>query len=171
MINIKRIFPECCADTFLVSLLFQQEMLPDYDGIGDVANAMNAYPGEEFIIGLIDTDKFKRPDPKYLREFTEVVDDKLDSEGVIVMKMPGTNRHIIRLHPAFEKWALATAQSCGIYPEKYRFETFKKLAKEAKKLEVAKNKDIEAFLMDIINRNPPAIQTLRFWLEKAGNDN
>ena len=123
MIVTERIFPECCADTLLVSLLLEQPMIPDYNGIGAVANAMRKYEGDQFIIGIIDTVKFKRSDPKYVREFTEVVDDKLNKEGLIVRKIPKTNRHIIRLHPAFEKWILDAANKCGVNSAKYGFET------------------------------------------------
>src|SRR5580658_7856673 len=127
MINLHRILPECCADTFLVSLLFKQEMLPDYNGIGDVANALAKFTSDDFVIGLIDTDKFKRPDPKYIRQFTEILEDNLDDQGLIILKIPDTNKHIIRLHPAFEKWILSVAKSCGIDPGKHGFDTFDKL--------------------------------------------
>jgi len=167
MISLHRIFPECCADTFLVSLLFQKEMVADYHGIGDVSNAMEKYFGDEFIIGLIDTDKFKRPDPKYLRNYTEILIDKRNEEGLIVLNMPGSNRHLIRLHPAFEKWIYAAAEICNINPSDYGFVAFEKFCKESKKTGVAQNNNVRNFIQAIIDNNPPAIQTLRFWLSKV----
>ena len=166
MINLKRIIPECCADTFLVSRLFQQEMIADYNGIGDVANALKQFPTDDYIIGLIDTDKFKR-DPNYIKQFSEIVEDKLVDEGLLVNKLPGTNKHIIRLHPAFEKWILSVAAKCNVDAAKFGFDTLDRLCKATKKIDVVHNDKVQIFLDEIIQKDPPGIQTLRYWLSKA----
>ncbi len=165
MITLYKILPECCADTFLASLLLPIGTIPHYTGIGDVTNGIKKYDGDEYIIGLVDTDKFKR-DTEYIKRFV-LIEDRIKEEGLLIVRLPDTNKHLIRLHPAFEKWAWATAKSCDVVAANYGFDTYQKFQKAAKKLDVAKNKNIEDFLLDIIDKNPPAIQTLRLWLHKA----
>ena len=166
MIELKNIFPECNVDTFLVQLIFDWQIPGHRFGITEVAKALETHSGTDFVIGLIDTDKFKR-EPRFIKDFVEILHKALDDEGIIVQKIPGTNKHIIRLHPGFERWIWKAAATCGIDPRKYGFNEWKLLRAATKQQNVSENDKVAGFIKEVIEANPPAIQTLRHWLSKA----
>ncbi len=168
MIELKRIFPECCADTILVEKILQRGMPAHYKGINKVGSALDSYEGGDFIIGLVDTDKFKRPDPK-IEQFTELVEDKLHDQQLLIKRLPETNKYVIRIHPEFEPWIWNLAFQCDIDPkdEQYGFETIEKLNDATKTEEAFENIKLKKFINAIVQKNPPAIQTLRLWLSKV----
>lgn len=165
MISIKRIFPECNADTLLVELVLQRKWAYHCHGINEVGIELNKHYRGKFIIGLVDNDKFIRPEPR-LKLYTDIVVDKKQDEGLIIKKEPDTEKHVIVLHPAFERWLwkLAVDNNCiglnGI-------NSFEDLKSETKSNKVNDNQKLIDFIKVIVNANPPAIQTLRTWLEKA----
>ncbi len=168
MIQVKKVFPECCADTILVELILQRGRPSHYHGINNVGQALIKYNKNDFIIGVIDTDKFKRPDPN-IELFTVIVEDKLRSEKLLIRKQPETNKHIIRIHPEFEPWIWDLAIECGINPndEIYGFESIEKLYTASKSVDVFDNQKFRKFVNAVILKNPPPIQTLRLWLTKV----
>jgi len=170
MIDVKRIFPECHADTLLVELILQRGTPKHFHGINNVGIALMKYPKNDFIIGIIDTDKFKRKDPN-IELFTTTISDKLHDEKLIIKQQPKTNKYIIRLAPEFEPWVWELAKKCNIAPGDFGFDTIKKLKNVAKDENAAANKNLKKFLNAIIQANPPAIQTLRYWLSKATTEN
>ena len=170
MIDIKRIFPECNADTLLVELVLQRGTPSHYHGINNLGKALVRYQKNDFIIGVADTDKFKRKDPN-IDKFTVCVVNKLPEENLIVYQLPESNKHIIRIHPEFEPWIWDLAKKTGIDPLRFGFDTYKKFEKAAKDEDLYDNKDLKKFVNAVIQQNPPAIQTLRYWLSKADPDN
>jgi hypothetical protein len=166
MIEVKKIYPECNADTLLVELILQRGKPAHYAGISKVAAALEKSRDDIFVIGLVDTDKFKN-NPPLIDKFTEIVDDRIENENIIVLKIPNTNKHIIRINPAFEKWAWNTAQDCGIMPATYGFDTIDKLIAIAKPYGVFEDSNFKKFVNAIIQANPPQVQTLRNWLSKV----
>ena len=168
MVEVKRVFPECCADTILVQLILQRGRASHYHGINKVGQALIKHESNDFIIGLIDTDKFKRPDPN-IELFTELIDDKLADEKLLIKRQPLTNKYIIRIHPEFEPWIWDLAFSCDVDPkdEIYGFDTIEKLYHASKSEDVFDNAKFKKFVNAIITKNPPPIQTLRFWLSKV----
>ena len=85
MIEVKRIYPECNADTLLVELILQRGRPAHYAGISKVSAALERSRNDIYTVGLIDTDKFKR-NPTYIDNFTEIVDDKLADQNILVQK-------------------------------------------------------------------------------------
>ena len=174
MIELKRIFPECCADTILVEKILQRGRPAHYHGINNVGEALCNYGGGEFIIGLIDTDKFKRKDPK-IGLFTALVTDELHDQKlmhdqkILIRRLPETNKYIIRIHPEFEPWIWDLAAQCSIDPgdPEYGFDTLVKLGEATKTEEAFNNPKLKKFINAVVLQNPPPIQTLRFWLSKV----
>ena len=164
--KLKRIFPECDADTLFVKLLLQRGLPNHQKNIHKVAKALELHGDDSlFVIGLVDNDKVKNV-PTYLKGFAEIENNKKE-EGLTILNLEGTEKYIVRLHPAFEKWILFVAKSCGIRPEDYGYSDFEKLRSESKGDGVYNNIALNKFIKAVINANPPAIQTLRYWLNKA----
>jgi len=167
--KIERIYPECNADTMLVQLILQRGLPIHCKNIHKVAKSLENFSNNNlFIIGVIDDDKSKNV-PTYIKGFKvfENNENKIKEECLAILNLPGTNKYVIRLHPAFEKWILFVAESCGINPANYGFDNFEKIKAAAKGPDVYDNKDFKKFVNAIIQQNPPAIQTLKFWLDKA----
>ena len=164
--KLRRIFPECDADTLLVKLLLQRGFPNHQKNIHKVAKALELHNDDTlFVIGLVDNDKAKNV-PTYLNGFTEVINHKKE-EGLTILRLEGTEKYIIRLHPAFERWILFVAENCGINPAEFGYGNFEKLRSESKGDSVYDNIALNRFIKAVIHKNPPAIQTLRYWLNKA----
>ena len=166
MIELKRIFPECNADTMLAELILQRGKPAHYKGITKVCNALINFDGGEFAIGIIDTDKFKRDDGP-INKFSEEIENKINTEGLVIRKIPLSNKHVIRLHPGFEKWIWGLSEQCDITPSDYGFNTIEDLMRASKQNQAGEHKNLKKFVNDIVASNPLAIQTLRTWLQKV----
>jgi hypothetical protein len=167
MIGVKNIFPECEADTLLVSLILQKGPAGHRKGITKIQTALRENDTNHFIIGVIDTDKFKKEERyKFIQEF-EVIEDRLNEENLLILNKPGTNKYIIRIHPGFEKWIWDLAITCKINPVEYGFDSLDTLKKATKQMEVCENRAVKKFVNDVVSLNPSPIQTLRNWLIKA----
>ena len=166
MIDLKRIFPECDADTLLVQLVLQRGLPVHCKGISKVAGSLERISNNNvFVLGLVDNDKLKNV-PTFIRNFKEY-ENKVADEKLTILNLAGTQKFIVRLHPGFEKWILFVADSCDVKPENYGFEDFEKFKNAAKGESVYENKEFKKFLNEVIQKNPPAIQTLKYWLNKA----
>ena len=148
MIEVKRVFPECWADTMLVELILQRGRPAHYHGINNVGIALHKYKGGDFVIGLVDTDKFKRKDPK-IELFTFEVENRLHDHQLIIKQIPETNKYIIRIHPEFESWIWNLAIQCDIDPKdaEYGFDTIGKLADASKAEDAFDNKKLKKFII------------------------
>jgi hypothetical protein len=171
MIQLKRVFPECDADTLLVELILQRGTPMHSHGITKVANAIVKYDhAAHFIIGLIDTDKFKNDENiPNIKKFSEEVDNRIETEGLLIKKIPGTNKHVIRIHPDFEPWLWNIASECDLNPAdaEYGFDTYETFRNASKRYGIRNDQRFKKFVNAIVMQNPPAIQTLRNWLEKV----
>lgn len=165
MIDIKNILPECNADTMLVELILQRGKPPHYHGINNVGKELVTRNTGRVVIGVVDTDRFKRPDPNISR-FTEVVEDKLATEGLLFLKLPATTKHLIRIDPDFEPWIWKLAQDNDLAGT-YGFNKLNDVIEAAKTLKVMENANFKKFVNSIVTANPTAIQTLRTWLSMA----
>lgn len=164
MIDIKRIFPECNVDTLLVQLILKRGNANHNKGINKVATAIKNYDSGDFVIGLVDTDKFVR-NPDYFVNFI-VIYNRIKEEGLIILKHPNENKYLIRIDPAFEKWIMKLAEEMHI-PLPAEFDTFDKLKKAAKDDSIVDNSKFKKFLNKVINSNHPAVQTITNWLLKV----
>jgi hypothetical protein len=166
MIDVKRIFPECNADTLLVELIIKRGKPAHYKGISKVANAIEKFEHHHlFVVGVVDDDKFTRV-PRYLNEFETVLDQKEDN--IKVLRERGTQKHIIKIVPALEKWIWMVAEGCGIDAAQYGFDSWQYLKDNVTKDEtIYQNTNFKKFINAIIAKNPQPIQTLTTWLSKA----
>jgi hypothetical protein len=131
MIEVKRIFAECCADTLFVELLLQRGKSTHCGGITEVAKALENFRTNEVVIGFIDTDKFKR-DPPFIRKFTEDLGGNFEDENIAVKRIPNTQKYIVRLHPEFEDWIWALCEKFNIDTSKYGYQTIEHLTNDTK---------------------------------------
>ncbi len=162
MIDIKRIYPECNADTLLIELLLKQEEPKHCQGITEVAKAMKGCTRiDKVIVGLVDDDKFKRL-PSYIKEFKLI-----ENQNGLKKHHPSANQYIIQLQPAFEKWIIAAGESCNVsFNASYYKGNFDKFKNDAKSPVVNQNDYMKEYIRKIILANPPAIQTLNSWLNE-----
>ncbi len=166
MIEVKNIFPECNADTLLVELIVQRGRPGHRNGITEVQNALKI-DTNHFIIGVIDTDKFKKEERyKYIQEF-EIVENRLEAENLLILRKPDTNKYIIRIHPGLEKWIWDLAIKCSVIPSDYGFDSIESLMDATKQQKVSENKELKKFINKVVSLNPLPIQTLRNWLMRA----
>lgn len=170
MIEVKRIFPECDSDTLLVELILQRGKPGHRKGISKTVKPLVDYPTNDFVIGFVDTDRFKRDkDNPNLLKFSEVVEDKINSEGIIVYKIPDTNRYLIRIHPEFEKWIWKIANEIGINANDYGISSLEQLYELSKRYRTNQNPEFKSFVNAVVRKtpSPPPIQTLYKWMIKV----
>ncbi len=167
MIEVKRIIPECNADTLLVELIMQRGKPGHRNGKTEVLKALEEFDDDtRFIIGLIDSDKFKRT-YNYCDEFTITREDKVTDQGLLIKQHSNSNKYLIFVCPAFEKWILQLAEENGINPSDYGYDSFESLCNASKRNEIREDKDFKKFVNAVIQKNPPAIATLKRWFEKV----
>jgi hypothetical protein len=166
MIEVKRVLPECFSDTLLVELILKRGRPGHRKGISNVVkDLIDDNRNHEFIIGIADTDKFKRENPN-LKQF-EIIDNKLVEEGLLILKKPGTEKHLIRIDPEFELWIWKIAGQCEINTAEFGFNSLNDLYQASKNKDVDQDQNMKAFINKVIQKNPPAIKTLREWLVKV----
>jgi hypothetical protein len=167
---VKRIIPECDSNTLLVELLLQKDRPHHGKGITEVIKALLKHPTNEIVIGFADTERFTR-DKHYpeLLEFNEIVENKLETEKIIIYKKPTTNKYLIRIHPAFEKWIWEIAIENGIDPNEYGISSYEELERLSKHYRTNQNPQFKKFVNAVVRKDPsPApIQTLRQWIVKV----
>jgi hypothetical protein len=171
MSELERIFPECCSDTLLVELILRRKSPMHFHGISAVTkNMVNYHNSSIFTIGVVDTDKFKRDkDNPNIQEFSETVEDRIANEGLLIIKIPSTNKHLIRIHPRFEPWFWAMASKCGVIPSvsEYGFSSFDDFFNASKRNNASEDKGFKKFINAVVINKPAPIQTLSYWLNKV----
>ncbi len=163
MIDIRRVYPECFADTLLIELIFNTRAW-HLKGINNVADQLERFQNISLpIVGIIDKDKFTRI-PDYIKSFKEIE----HKHSLILMQLEKTKKFIVQLDPAFEKWIIEAGASCGITLVGTVYERdFKAFRHDAKDDEVHNNAKFKKFVNSIVTANPPHIQTLRSWIERV----
>ena len=132
-----------------------------------VLKAIEKFDDENaFIIGLIDSDKFKRT-YGYCNEFNIIREDKISEQGLLIKQHSNSNKYLIFVCPAFEKWILRLAEENGVNPGDYGYDSLKSLCDASKRNEIREDKDFKKFVNAVVMKNPPAIATLRIWFEKV----
>lgn len=165
MIEVKRIFPECNADTLLVELILKRGRSAHYKGTTNVSQALKKYNNNSHsIIGLIDKDKFKNI-PPYFSEFTEQVENLENDFGLILKKRPLENKYVIFICPAFEAWIWARATESNINQEEFGFNSIDDLKRVSKRNELREDPNFKKFINKVVQSDNVAISKLREWLE------
>jgi hypothetical protein len=168
MIDIKNIFPECDSDTLLVQLITQRGFPNHCKGISKVSKALEKHKDavDRFLIGMVDSDNFKRiNDDKYLRNFSELIQDLKDNEeGVVLKKIPNKRHYLIFIHTEFEPWAWKQANLAGINALEYGFSGIEEFYKESKHNRTLGSLKFKKFVNAIVMAEPPGIKFLKEWL-------
>ena len=168
MIQVSRIYPECYSDTLLVELILQRGKPGHRKGISKVAKDLIKFDRDDlFVVGLADTDKFKRDNENPNLQHFEIIENRLIEEGLLILKKPGTEKHLIRIDPEFEPWIWERASECEINPGDFGFSNLADLYAGSKSNEVDENQNMKQFIKNVIKKNPPAIKTLREWLVRV----
>lgn len=170
MIEVKRVFSECKADTMLAEIILQRGNPAHHKGIVKVCDAIIKFESNNYVIGIVDRDKFKR-DTGPINKFSELVQDRTEAEGLLILKKPNTNKYVIRLCPAFEKWIWKVAEQNHINHNDYGFMNIDDLIQAAKSHDVHDHPELIRFVKKVIRHDPSPIKTLRSWLEKVFNPN
>ncbi len=164
MIEVKRIFPECNADTLLVELILQRGRSAHYKGTTNVSQALKKYNNNSHnIIGIVDKDKLKNI-PPYFNQFTELYNHEPDF-GLILKKMPEEKKFVIFICPAFEAWIWARAMESQINPNEFGFNSIDELRATSKKNEIREDAKFKRFINTVVQSDNLAISKLREWLE------
>jgi hypothetical protein len=168
MIDIKDIFPECDADTLLVELITRQGHANHNKGVSKVSKALkkNAHKLGP-LIGIIDSDKFKRLDQDpYLPAFNEVICDHIEGdEKLRLNKLPNKQHYLISVHPEFEPWIWAQATLSGLNFDDYGYENdFDGFEGDSKRYGMVESAKFKKFVNAVIIANPPGVLMLRRWL-------
>ncbi len=167
MIEVKRIFPECNADTLLVELILQKGKPAHYKGNSKVAKALENITNETLlVIGIVDSDKFENT-PPYLENFSQTVEDCSEIENLILKKIPNTKKHLIFVCPKFEPWIWKRAMESSINPVDFGFETLSDLFKSSKSNELREDANFKKFVNAVVRSDNPAILKLKGWLENV----
>jgi hypothetical protein len=167
MIEIKNIFPECDADTLLVELITGRGHANHNKGVSKVSKALKRNGNKQGpIIGLIDSDKFKRihEDP-YIPAFSELVCDLINQrEKLRLKKLPNKRHYLIFIHPEFEPWIWAQSKLVDVDPSSYGYSNYKEFEDDSKDYGLSESIRFKTYVNAIVQANPPGIITLRRWL-------
>lgn len=162
MIDVKRIFPECNADTLLIELLLERGKPAHYKGISKVAEAIKRIQNNNLpVVGIIDNDKFNYS--PYIKEFIEK-ENKIETDGLLLKQLPGTQKFLIFISPAFERWIWKQAEESNIRPIRFGYNTITDLCGASKSNEIREDANFKKFVNKVVRSNCRSIQTLKEWL-------
>jgi hypothetical protein len=164
MIELKRIYPECYADTLLVELLLERGKPGHCKGISKVAKALERIKDNALLFGIVDSDRFKNH-PPYFKNFTITKEDKQADEGLILKQIPDSKKYLIFVCPEFEPWIWKRAKESGINPSDYTFDSLDNLYQASKRMSVSEDVNLKGFVNSVVRSDNAAIATLRNWLK------
>ncbi|MDB5284077.1 MAG: hypothetical protein JWO06_3152 [Bacteroidota bacterium] len=156
-----KILAECYGDTLLTKQL-KYEYFARHSGIGEVANQMKKYYVNRKAIAIIDDDK--KGKPTYFTSECFLIEQK---NGVILMKHKTADHYVIKITPGLEDFIINAAISCKLELFEKDKKKFKAIVKDSK---LHSNQEFVAYLNKIVQKNPPEIQTLRKYIEKAKSE-
>lgn len=168
---MKRIhfIPECYADTLFVETLFfegefvyHEDSFQHASGTPWVARGLKEnMPFEQICIGFVDDDKKHKPN--YFNEF-----GLLDQHpNVQFRKHFGSNRYLMVVSPAIEKFLLTQLVQIGRQPSDYGLSNdFIAFRDQLKKRTLIENKEYKLLVTDLKEKSPSGIA---FILEKIAS--
>lgn len=151
-----RLYPECHADTALVSHLFLNNQLIEHAaGINEVSKALESVRSDAVtLVGIIDNDKHK---PRYLRQFETLMEENRLHYCV----KPASNQHLIIIHKAIETFLLWNASQVELDIVSYGFSTdVRQFGKRLKSQGIETDSNYLQLLADLHARQAPGFLTL-----------
>lgn len=170
MIELKRIIPECDADTLLVELLFMRGRAGHRKGISNTVKAVIDYPTNQTVIGICDTDKFKRDrDNPNIKLFSNSILRLPNEFGFTINNIPDTNKYLVRINPEFESWIWDIIKKNNISIESHGISTLEEFYMITKHFRTNQDPRLKRLLLSIINHTPTPkeIYQLREFLSKV----
>lgn len=163
------IVPECYVDTKLAEIVSQASGKYNHQhGCGDVANKLLKSLLNHPALGIIDQDKNKGPQAKYLEEFKIIA----TQNNLILKKHPLRTHFLIVICPEIEKWLMANALTCNITPTDYGLPNeLKGFLKISKVKDIDKNEGFRRFIKQLVKADAPGIITLKTWIELFNKNN
>jgi len=152
------IYTECWADSLLIEMLGFKK--PNHQfGINEVIKQLLATKANK-AIGIIDDDKKKTA--LTFKDFV-LVEEK-ESMRLLQYQYPSSNKHLILLKPAFEKWVFQQAAQQNVDVTKYGFGRLKDFARSSKSIHVNENQQVKQFLNTIHQKKPAGFIQLKQWI-------
>jgi len=152
------IYTECWADSLLIEMLGFKK--PNHQfGITEVIKQLLKTKANK-ALGIIDDDK-KKTSPAF-KEFV-LVEEK---ESMRLLRYPSSNKYLILLKPAFEKWVFEQAAQKDIETTKYGFGNSKNFARSSKSMYVNENQQVKQFINTIHQKKAAGFMQLKQWILK-----
>ncbi|ADB37523.1 hypothetical protein [Spirosoma linguale] len=151
-----RLYPECHADTTLITYLVSDSQLIEHAaGINEVSKSLQTVKSDDTIlIGIVDNDKHK---PRYLREF-ETIEER---DKVCFMHKPGSNQYLLIIDKAIETFLLWNALQVNLIITDYGFNTdVKQLGARLKSRAIETDPNYLRLLSDLHAQQAPGFITL-----------
>lgn len=150
------IYTECWADSLLIEMLGFKK--PNHQvGINEVIKQLLQTKVNK-AIGIIDDDKKKTSIT--FKEF-KFIEEK---ESMRLLQYPSSNKHLILLKPAFEKWVFEQAEQKNIDSAEYGFTKLKDFARLSKSMYVNENQKVKQFLNTIHQKQSAGFIQLKQWI-------
>lgn len=151
-----RLYPECHADTALISSFIKNPLIIEHAaGINEVSKSLETVKSDAVVlIGIVDNDKHK---PRYLRTFQTIE----ESDKVCFQHIPGLNQYLIIIDKAIETFLLWNAAQVGLNMADYRFSSdTRSLGAKLKSQSIETDPNYLRLLTDLHTRNAPGFLTL-----------
>jgi hypothetical protein len=152
-----RLYPECHADTALITFLFKDKQLIEHAaGINEVSKSLETVKSDAVtLLGIIDNDKHK---PRYLRHF-ELIEE---INKLCFCHKPESNQYLIIIDKAVETFLLWNALQVNVILSDYGFPVaVKPLGARLKRQNIESDIDYLRLLTDLRDRHAPGFITLQ----------
>ncbi|MBC7861649.1 MAG: hypothetical protein IAF38_01670, partial [Bacteroidia bacterium] len=115
----------------------------------------------EIIIGIIDSDKFKMDKMyKEILSFTEIIEDLLEEEGLLILRKPNSNHYLIRLHTEFEPFIWKQAKNANIDCTEFGYSSLEDIYVASKTNECAEDRNFKKFVNKVVISRPNGIKKI-----------
>lgn len=151
-----RLYPECHADTALVTYLFPKiELIEHAAGINEVSKALETVKSDAVtLLGIIDNDKHK---PRYLRQFETLTEEA----KLCYCVKPNSNQHLIVIDKAIETFLLWNALQVNVSITSYGFSTdVRQFGRRLKSQGIETDSEYLRLLTDLHSLKAPGFLTL-----------
>jgi len=151
-----RLYPECHADTTLISyFVADRQIIEHAAGINEVSKSLQTVRSDATILlGIVDNDKHK---PRYLRAFEPI--EELNK--VCFLHKPNSNQYLIIIDKAIETFLLWNAAQVNLTMADYGFTTdVRQLGAQLKRLAIETDPDYLRLLTDLHALQAPGFLTL-----------
>jgi hypothetical protein len=161
-----RVISECYVDTALARFFTGDVRLVDHQsGIGEVGNAMKktATKNDEILIAWIDNDRVK---PSYFADFQTIIEEN----NVLVKQLANSNRYLIIIQPAAEKFLLEAAKELQVDFKLFQLPSdLKEFSKFTKNPNIEQNVDFQLFIKYLSEGKAVSFETLSAFFESFRN--